>query len=221
MFELWKFLTPVLLADIVNPVLFAFMVYAVSTKQPVINSIAVLSGHTLAYFSAGIVLAIGLESMIQRLENPQHMDFYIGLLVGVLLLIVGALSCRKSEASEKQQVGELTVLKALGIGAIVNFIGIPFALPYFAAIDQILKADFSSLEALLVLLSYNLFYALPFTIVPILVVVMGDRSQAILQTINAFLKRVSRFLMPLLLLSLGGALVADAMNYFVTGQGLF
>lgn len=105
MLEVWKFLTPVLLADILNPVLFAFMVYAVSSKQPVFNSSAILFGHTLAYFSAGIVLAIGLESMIQRLENPQRIDFYIGLLVGGLLLIVGALSCRQSAVSDKQQGG--------------------------------------------------------------------------------------------------------------------
>lgn len=221
MIEIWKTLAPILLADIINPVLFAFMVYAVSTKQPVLNSIAILVGHTLAYFCAGIVLALGLERIIHRLENPQHIDFYIGLVVGALLLWVGLLLCRKSEKTERKENAALTPIKALGLGAVVNFVGIPFALPYFAALDQILKVNFAVTETLLILLSYNILYALPFTIVPILVAILGARSQSILQSINTFLERVSAVLMPVLLILLGGALVADAANYFVTGKGLF
>ena len=221
MIEIWKTLAPILFADIINPVLFAFMVYAASTRQPVLNSIAILLGHTLAYFCAGIVLALGLERIIHRLENSQHIDFYIGLVVGVLLLWVGLLLCRKSEKTERKENTALTPIKALGLGAVVNFVGIPFALPYFTALDQILKVNFAVTETLLLLLSYNILYALPFTIVPILVAILGARSQSILQSINTFLERVSAVLMPVILILLGGALVADAVNYFVTGKGLF
>jgi hypothetical protein len=42
MLDLWAVLIPILLADIVNPVLFAFMVYAVGTDRPLGNSIAAL-----------------------------------------------------------------------------------------------------------------------------------------------------------------------------------
>ncbi len=64
------------------------MVYAVSTQRPIINSTAILLGHTLAYFSAGIIIALGLERIINRLENPHHIDFIISLLIGILLLWV-------------------------------------------------------------------------------------------------------------------------------------
>ena len=43
-----------------------------------------------------------------------------------------------------------------------------FAVPYFAAIDQILKTVLSATQAVLVLAAYNLAYALPFTVVPLL-----------------------------------------------------
>ena len=59
MYEIWLSLGPILLADVVNPVLFAFMVYAVSTQRPIINSTAILLGHTLAYFSAGLASSAG------------------------------------------------------------------------------------------------------------------------------------------------------------------
>jgi len=55
MLQLWAVLIPILLTDIVNPVLFAFMVYAVGTDRPVSNSIAALLGHTAAYLTFGLV----------------------------------------------------------------------------------------------------------------------------------------------------------------------
>lgn len=103
----------------------------------------------------------------------------------------------------------------------LNFIGIPFALPYFAAVDRILKADFTTAESLTVLVSYNVLYALPFMIVPVLVAISGDNIKAFLQRINYILDRGSNILMPLLLLLIGGTLIADAVSYFATGQGLF
>ena len=59
MLEIWKILTPIIITDIVNPVLFAFMVYAVDTIEPLINSLVILIGHTLAYFSAGMYFVTG------------------------------------------------------------------------------------------------------------------------------------------------------------------
>lgn len=138
------------------------MVYAVSTQRPIINSSAILLGHTLAYFSSGLLLALGLQKITVRLENPHHIDFIISLVVGILLLWVAILSSRKNDKQQNKENTELTPCNALGLGAVINFIGIPFALPYFATLDQILKADFTVAEALIVLVSYNLFYALLF-----------------------------------------------------------
>lgn len=219
--EIWMALTPILLADMVNPVLFAFMVYAVSTQRPIINSTAILLGHTLAYFCAGFVIALGLERISVRLENPHNVDFIISLLIGILLLWVAFSSTKKTEKRNKEDSGELSPFTALGLGAVVNFVGIPFALPYFAALDQILKADLAMPEPLLILVSYNLLYALPFVIVPILVIAIGERSKPLLLRINDLLERFSSFLMPVLLFLVGAFLVSDAITYFVTGIGLF
>jgi len=45
-----------------------------------------------------------------------------------------------------QMRGGLTPVKAFGLGAVINFVGIPFALPYFAALNQILKADLTIID---------------------------------------------------------------------------
>ena len=94
-------------------------------------------------------------------------------------------------------------------------------MPYFAAIDQILKTDLSATGAGLMLLSYNLAYALPFALVPLLSAVMGERAKPILGRINEVLDKVSGFLMPAMLGLIGLALLADAIKYFVTGTSLF
>lgn len=223
MTELWSVLLPILLADVVNPVLFAFMVFAAGSARPVITPCAVLLGHTLAYFSAGLILGTGVEWFTQRLQNPQTIDFIIGGIVGVLLLGVGLASvCAPAQESSKpEQAQEMGPLRALLMGAVVNFIGIPFALPYFAALDQMLKADLGDAQSITVLLGYNLLYAAPFLLVPLLVLLLGERSRPLLQRINRVLEKISAVLMPVLLFLLGGALCWDAVEYFRTGKGLF
>jgi len=218
--ELWTTLAPILLADAVNPVLFAFMVYAASTERPVVTSSALLVGHTVAYLAAGFVIALGIDKVAERLANPRTIDFVISLAIGLLLLWVGWRSTRPQQHREPEASGQLTPAKAFGFGAAVNFIGIPFALPYFAAIDQILKADLATAGAMLSLVAYNALYALPFIIVPLLVAVLGDRSQPILERIKGVLDKISNVLMPVLLMLIGLALVVDALTYFVTGEGL-
>jgi len=221
MLETWTVLIPILLTDIVNPVLFAFLVYAGGSNRPLLNSSAVLMGHTAAYFFAGIALAIGLESLSERLANPEPMDFIIGLIIGLGLIVIAIPSRKKPARRPQERAPSLTPLKAFGFGALVNFVGIPFAVPYFAAIDQILKADVSSIGALGFLAAYNLLYAVVFAVVPILIATQGERAQPFLTRINDVLDRASDYLMPVLFALLGIALTADAIKYFATGVGLF
>ncbi len=221
MLELWGTLVPILLADVLNPVLFAFMVYAAGMARPVLTSGGLLLGHTLAYLGAGFVVALGLEQVAERLANPRSIDFALGLAVGLLLIWAAWRTTRARPEAATRPRGELGPWMAIGLGAVVNFVGIPFALPYFAAVDQILKADLTPAGATAVLVGYNLLYALPFLVVPVLVVLLGARSRAVLERINRLLERASAWLMPVLLLVLGVALVVDAALYFVTGHGLY
>lgn len=220
MTELFVVIPPLLLVDVLNPVLFAVLIFAADSSRPVLNSSALLLGHTLAYFVVGIVASFAVDAIAERLANPEPVDFGIELAVG-LACLYAVLASRKGGASEpRNPAGELQPLQALIYGAIINFIGAPFALPYLAAVSQILDADLSTTAALLVLTMYNLAYALPFAIVPVLVLVMGDRAKPLLRRINEVLVRGADMLMPWLMLLLGLWLTADAVNYFVTGQPL-
>jgi len=201
--------------------LFALMVVAVNTNRPIANSTAFLAGHTAAYFVSGIIIALGLNQITDRLNHPLPVDFVIELLIG-LLLLWAALASRNGKASEdKTPERELTPTFCFGYGAIINFIGVPFALPYFAAVDQILKANLSVELSITAIAFYNLAYALPFLLVVILVAVTGESSKPILDKIsNLLVGLVDRF-MPVILFLLGIALAADALAFLISGEALW
>ncbi len=221
MLELLPKLIPLLVVDVLNPVLFALLVVAVSSNRPIANSIAFLAGHTVSYFISGIIIALGLNQITDRLSNPLPVDFVIELLVG-LLCLCAALASRDGKASEERNPeGELTPAYCFGYGAIINFIGVPFALPYFAVVDQLLKANLSVESSLLVLVFYNAAYALPFVLVPVAVALMGDSCKPILENINnVLITLVDRF-MPVLLFLIGAVLTVDALAYLTTGESLW
>ena len=218
MTEVLAVITPLLLIDLMNPVLFAMLILAAGSNRPVANSSAMLLGHTLAYITVGVLVAFAVEKISHRLDNPQPLDYGIQVVLAVACLY-GALASRGGGASEPgKPLAELTVLKCLGYGAFINFIGAPFALPYLAVIDQLASADIPVFAAWSLLLVYNLAYAAPFALVPILVAVMGDRATPLLQKINDVMARGADMLMPWILLLLGLGLLADAIKYFLTGS---
>ena len=221
MLDLLPVLLPILLVDVLNPVLFAMMVFAAGSKRPVINSSALLLGHTLAYFIAGVAISHGIDQLADRLANPQRIDFALSGIIGLGLIWLVIPTKRDGAPTADEPEWELTPARCFGFGAIVNFIGIPFALPYFAVVDQILKADLSAGQSLVVLGAYNVGYALPFLVVPVAVGIAGERAKPTLEKINGFLGKVSDFIMPWMLGLLGLALVADSAAFFYRGEGLW
>ena len=220
MVELIAILTPILLVDVLNAVLLAAMIFVAGSSRPVANSSALLLGHTIAYMLVGIVALFGVEKLMARLANPQPVDFLFELLLG-LACLYGAFASRGGGASEEHNPGgELSPIRCLAYGGVINLLGAPFALPYIAAINQILQADLGLDGSLGVLLVYNLAYALPFALVPVLVALMGDDARPLLEKFNAWIARGADLLMPWLMLALGLYLLADGITYFVTGEPL-
>ena len=180
-----------------------------------------LLGHTAAYMTSGVVLAYTLENLSTRLANPQTIDFVIEFIIAIALLWL-VLRTRKDKGKRPDEnTPEFTIWKAFAFGAAVNLIGIPFAVPYFAAIDQLLKSGLDTAGMVTGLVIYNLAYALPFALIPVLTAIMGDRSKPILARINGFMEKASDVIMPILLLAIGLALLADSVWYFVRGESFF
>ena len=217
----WAILFPILLSDVINPVLFTFMVYAAGSKRPVATSSAMLLGHTAAYIISGVILADSIEQLSTRLANPLTIDFVIEFVIGCALLWLLLRMRKDSGKRPDEQTPEFTVWKAFTFGAVVNLIGIPFAVPYFAAIDQLLKSGLDTSGMVTALVIYNAAYALPFLLIPLLTAVMGDKSKPILARVNSIMEKASDFIMPILLVAIALALLTDSVWFFVRGESFF
>ena len=157
-------LAPILISDVLNPVLLAGVIFGLGSRRPFLNSTLLLLGWFFTYFAAGT---------------------------------------------------------SFWIGASINLIGMPFAIPYFAVLGQILKADLDWLPALMVLLIYNLLYIFPFSLLILIRLIYRQESDALFKSISDGMERLSGILMPVLLFLVGGVLLADAFVFFSTGAPLF
>ena len=221
MSDLLLILTPILLSDVANPVLFALLVYLAAKPRGVLLSSAALAGHTAAYFGSGVLIALAFAELTAFLSNPGTLSFVVSGLLGFLLLYVGWLSTRPETGRDPVEPENETPLSAFTTGAVINFIGLPFGLPYFVAIDQILKAELSVLGSIAMLGGYNLAYMAPFLLVPVLTLIMGPNARGLLEKMSATVEKIGGVLLPLILFGLGAFLLADAGMYFATGQGLY
>jgi cytochrome c biogenesis protein CcdA len=228
MSDIWTIGLPILALDITNPVLLAAVILALTTDKPYATSLAVIAGHTAAYFAAGLVFLFGIGELLaelsapvqELLDNPDPSDFVISALVGFVLLGV-ALAWRVNppKPSENQPEQPRTSLVSTFLfGAVISFIGIPFAVPYFAFISQLMKLN--PAQSIPPLVIYNLGYAAVFLLVPLALAVFGEAIMPFLQRISAWVENAAAYVMPVLLGLLGLALLADAGLYFVTGTGL-
>ena len=226
--ELWAIGGAILAVDVANPVLLAAVMLAVSGERPITTSVAVIIGHTVAYFLAGVLIVFGLADWLQELvqplidqfNSPRLIDYVFGMIIGVLLIWV-ALQWRTDppKPSEKpRQPKSPGLVPAVLFGAVVNFAGMPFALPYFAFIAEILQAPESVRWTALIV--YNLAYAVPFLIVPAAVAVVGPSIMPLLNKVNTFVERYSVYILPLIFIGLGIFMILDAGFYFVRGTGL-
>lgn len=218
-------LTPILITDMLNPVLLAGVIFGLGSRRPFLNSTLVLLGWFVTYFAAGILLALGLDAIIDFFKTPRPIDFVVETVLGLLLIGLGVQVARsgqpKKKGRELEDADTLSAGTSFGIGASINLIGMPFAIPYFAVLGQILKADLDWMGALMVLLIYNLLYVLPFSLLIFIRLIYRQESDALFKSISDGMERLSAILMPVLLFLVGGVLLADAFLFFSTGKPLF
>ncbi|MCY4532384.1 MAG: hypothetical protein OXC84_08685 [Gammaproteobacteria bacterium] len=228
MIEHWALALPILLADVVNPVLFAAVVVAAGSSRPCAAGVAMVLGHTVAYFAVGVAVVYGLAELaarwlaplIERFSAPEDIDFVVGLALGLILIGI-ALQWRMSPPKTDRQTASsfgFGVGGAFVLGAVINFVGAPFALPYFAFLSQLDRL--APEQPLMALAAYNVVYALPFLAVPLAVASVGSAVLPLLGKVVSVLERLSGFVPPVLLGLVGVGLVVDAALFFTTGTGL-
>jgi len=223
--ELLITLTPISLIDSLSLLPFAAVVLMVllSGPKPYLTSVSFLLGIVLAYLSCGTLIVYGLGEILQRViasvvhwfNNPSAIDYVLSMVVGTALILLGYrwAVARRKRAERKQVTSGMTTGAAFLTGAGATVAGIWGALPYFAAIDQIMKTDVSSLEGVVALVYYNVVFVSLAASLVLIRSVVGPRADGLFQAVNRFFEIWGKRVLVTLMIVLGSVMLADGVGW--------
>jgi hypothetical protein len=199
-------------------------------KRPYGTAIAFLLGLFLSYMAMALGFLFGLGAILERVNawvsyrwhNPEPADFGFEILVGLVMLVFGAriMEKRKEKSGGREIKEGVTPAAAFGFACMLNVVGFPGALPYFAAADQIVQADLPVTGAVLAVTFYVTVFVLPLSVIVILRAVLGSRMDGVMQAIKRFFDTWGKRLIMILLILLGLLLIVDGSLYFLLGEPL-
>jgi cytochrome c biogenesis protein CcdA len=207
--------------DSLNPTAIALQVYLLSTPRPVPRSLAFIAGIFSAYWTSGLLVILGLDKLIKSVianagfSLSDSLVYTIQLLIGLILLIVGLTLKTSSQVEPVKHPKNLTIMRTFLLGMSVTVLEIPTALPYFAAIEQIVRAQLDLLAIVSVLGLYNLIFVLPPIALVVLYMAFHRQSFALdlIQRIHRSIAIYAPKILRVLLLGLGILLIADSLAY--------
>jgi len=232
MLELLSVLAPIALIDStsITPVALVPLATVLAGKRPVVTAFAFILGLFVSYMVMALGFLFGLSAFLTRVNawvsyrwnNPEPADFAFQILVGVVMVVFGLRIFEKRQikgGSRKIQSG-VTPASAFWFGCILNVVGFPGALPYFAAADRIVQADLPVSGATLAVTFYVVIFVLPLTAIVLLRAVIGARMDGVIQAIKGLFDTWGKRLIMVLLILLGLILVVDGVVYFLAGEPL-
>jgi len=229
MIDLLVVLTPISLVDSVSMIPFGLLALAVllSGSRPYAGAVAFVAGIFCSYLPAGLLLVLGLGPLFDRVSrwlahwwsNPGTADMILGIVVGLLLVFVGyrIAVARPKKATEKaDNISEgATPGQAFMLGAGATIVGLWGALPYFAAADQIMKADLPAMQATLAIVYYNLIFILPLVVLLLIRAVAGERAAGLFDAVNRIFARWGKRVLSAALIVIGLVVLADSIGWLI------
>lgn len=227
MVELLSILTPIALIDSLSVISVAIvpLVLLLSGQRPVLASFAFIAGIVLTYFPFGVLLLFGLDAIFESMaarfvewwsKEPNLGELVLQIIIGLVMIVFGYRLCtnRGKKRADKGRTG-MTPPQAFMLAAIINITGMWGALPYFAAVAQILKADFSSGGMLIALAFYNLVFALPLATFLVLRLLLGAQSERWFGLMTDFISRWGGRVLVTVLIGFGLIMMVDGIGWLL------
>ncbi len=227
MLDLLVTLTTISLIDSLSMLPFAVVALAVllTGSKPYLTASAFLLGIFVSYFASGVVIALGLGETINRVtaalvhwfKHPNALDYYLSIAIGLALIVLGYrwATARRARAAQKKPDATAGPGRAFLLGAGAVLAGLWGALPYFAAVDQILKADVSVAGAVGALAFYNVVFVSSGVALVLMRAFLGSRADAIFQVVNRLLATWGKRVLIAAMVILGAVMVADGVGWMV------
>lgn len=192
-------------------------------KHPYAGALALVAGIGLAYLLAGVVLLLGVSQLFDLLDayfqrvwfQPNHLELILQIVIGAVLLVLAwrLVRARSDAAPPQPQVTGLA--GAFSLGVLITLVGLPGAVPYVGAIDQILRADVDLAAAGLLLLAYNLAFLVPLLLLVGARAAFPKQSGKVLDVVGDILARWGTRAVIVLLSLLGAVMVIDGIGWLL------
>ena len=226
MVELLIVLTPIGLLDSTSmiPMCIVILVVLLAGPSPLLSSSALIVGIFVTYVASGLLILLGLQGVFDEIsaytlrlwKNPETEELIFQAVIGAVLLAFGVrIATARKRHTEKPVASDMTGIQALVAGAGLTIVGLPGAVPYFAAIDLILRTDVTLPQRMLALGYYNFVFVTPLVAIVALRLILGERSTGILDAVKRFFDSWGQRLIVALLLMLGVVLLADGIGWFL------
>ena len=193
-------------------------------RKPVIGGLSFISGIFLVYTLSGVLLLLGFDLVFEIIgpsisrwwNQPNIVELGLQIVVGTLLLVYGLRQYRLPEISASSDSAKpVSPVGAFTLGSSLTVIGIPGAVPYFGAIERILRADLSSMASMGALIFYNFVFVLPFFVLFLLRILTPNQSKSIFGSISLLINRWSKPAIVGGFIILGIVLIADSIGWFL------
>ncbi|MEM7021696.1 MAG: GAP family protein [Pseudomonadota bacterium] len=195
--------------------------------RPFALACAFVAGIGLSYFAAGGALLLGLGQLFDALDayferawfHPSRLELILQIVIGAILVVLAWwMVGRRSQAAQEERSAASSGA-AFVLGNLVTVVGFPGAVPYFGAIDQILRADAGPIGSAILLAAYNIAFVAPLLLLIGVRAVFPAQSALVLDRVGVLVARWGSRLLVLLLTLLGAVMVVDGIGWFL-GQPL-
>lgn len=223
---LFAILAPIALIDSLSiiPVCLIPLIILLTSQRPVVNTAMFIIGIFVVYFPFGLLLVFGLSAVFDTVgewisewlnRKPEFIDLVAQFLIGIALLSLGRLIARKRVSKTTEQpVLVVTPMISFNFSALLMLSGLWGALPYFAAVEQIVRAEITALNIVLSLAFYNVVFVTPLVVLFITGLALGSGAKRFLEKITEFVTRFGRQFIAIVLILLGLLLVLDAVGWY-------
>jgi len=178
--------------------------------------------HILSLFSGSLLVGIGVTLLGFVLGNSFNANLHptvasaiIDLVLGIFFVIYGLriLFSRGKKVSLKEDT-RLKVLKWVGIGIATTATNFDALFLIFTASKEVGDAEVNKLAKFVLLVINLFFFTLPITLPLFLKPVFPQKAKLILEKINEFALRYSRYIVFLMFLIFGIFLLYRGLHYF-------
>ncbi|MCK5405826.1 MAG: GAP family protein, partial [Candidatus Krumholzibacteria bacterium] len=202
MIALLAILAPISLLDSTSmvPISIVPITTILAGRRALSGAIAFIAGIFVTYAAVGVLAVMGLDAVFTRLnaeftrawKHPDTLDFALQIVIGVVLIVIGQRMANARRSKERVAPPDVTPWQAFTFASGLVIVGLPGAIPYFAAVDQMLQADLSAPQTVLAVLFYNLIFVAPLVAIVVIRQLMGTRADGLLAAITRFMETWGR-----------------------------